>query len=85
MSDQELLAAAREYCDPETGEVVRRIPEPLMRKLRDAKLARGIRGKRSSKTDTNATWFVFLNAAIRDTRLQEWRKENKRRKQIRRP
>ncbi len=83
MSDEELLTAAREYCDPETGEVIKRIPEALMRKLRDANLARGIRGKRSTKTDTSATWFVFLDAAIRDARLLEWRESNKRRKQIR--
>ena len=41
-----LLDEARRYCDQKTGEVVQRIPEELMDKLRAAKLARGIPGSR---------------------------------------
>jgi hypothetical protein len=73
---QELLEDARPFCDPETGEVLRRIPEELMKKLREAKLARGIPGKPSRRTESYATWFVFLTSEIRDRVLAEWRRAN---------
>ena len=63
---QDLLEAAQEYCDPKTGEVLERIPDELMKKLRAAMLARGIPGKPSQRTGSSATWFVFLNSEIRD-------------------
>jgi len=77
---RELLDEARRFCDPTTGEVVRRIPEELMKTLREAKLARGIPGKPSQRTESHATWFVFLNSEIRDRILAEWRKANAARK-----
>ena len=63
---EELLNEARAFCDPTSGEVVERIPETLMEKLRAAQLARGIPGKRSEQTQSYATWFVFLNSEIRE-------------------
>ena len=78
--DQNLVDEARRYCDPTTGEVVQRIPEELMKKLREAKLARGIPGKPSQRTESHATWFVFLDSEIRDRVLPEWRKANAARK-----
>ena len=63
---QHLLDAAQEFCDPKTGEVLERIPDELMMKLRAAKLAKGIRGKPSPRIGSSATWFVFLNSEIRD-------------------
>ena len=77
---QELLDEARRFCDPITGEVVQRIPEELMKTLREAKLARGIPGKPSQRTESHATWFVFLNSEIRDRALAEWRKASAARK-----
>jgi hypothetical protein len=77
---QELLDEARRFCDPTTGEVVQRIPEELMKTLRQAHLARGIPGKRSQRTESHATWYVFLNSEIRDRVLAEWRKANAARK-----
>jgi len=77
---QELLDEAQRFCDPTTGEVVQRIPEELMKTLREAKLARGISGKPSQRTESDATWFVFLNSEIRDRVLAEWRKANAARK-----
>ena len=75
MTEQErLLEAAREYCDPETGEVLERIPDELMAQLRAAMLARGIRGKPSQRTGSSATWFVFLNSEIKDRVLAMWRR-----------
>lgn len=81
MSDSQLLTKAKPYCNPDTGEVVKRIPEPLMQQLRKAKLARGIRGRKSEETQTHATWFVFLTEEIRDARLSEWREANRRKRQ----
>ena len=72
---QRLLEEAREFCDPVTGEVINRIPDELMRRLREAKLARGIHGVPSKRTVAGATWFVFLNAEIRDRVLSERRVE----------
>jgi len=80
MSEEELLAEARAFCDPETGEVIERIPGELMEKLRATKLARGIPGRPSDRTQSYATWFVFLNDEIRDRVLAEWRKVSKARK-----
>ncbi|MFV2069126.1 MAG: hypothetical protein ACC645_19335, partial [Pirellulales bacterium] len=82
---QQLLDTARQFCDPATGEVVERIPEDLMRKLRAAKLARGIPGTPSQRTESHATWFVFLNDEIRERVLSEWRKANAARKRNRGP
>ena len=77
MSEHQLLLdEALQFCDPTTGEVVERIPEDLMQKLRAAKLARGIPGTPSQRTESFATWFVFLNAEIRERVLAEWRKAN---------
>jgi hypothetical protein len=84
MSVEELLNEARAYCDPNTGEVVKRMPEKLMRQLRDARLARGIHGRRSEATKSQATWFVFLNDNIRDLILREWRTASKQPKRRRR-
>ena len=78
--DENLVDGARGYCDPTTGELVERIPEELMKKLREAKLARGIPGKPSQRTESKATWFVFLNSEIRDYVLAECRKANAARK-----
>jgi hypothetical protein len=77
---QQLLDEARRFCDPTTGEVIERMPEELMRELRAAKLARGIPGKPSQRTESYATWFVFLNSEIRDRVLAEWRAANAARK-----
>ena len=75
MTEQQLLIeAAREYCDPKTGEVLERIPDDLMKQLRAAMLARGIPGKPSKRTGSSATWFVFLNSEIRDRVLALWRR-----------
>ena len=67
--DEQLLDEARPFCDAATGEVVERMPEELMQRLRAAKLARGIPGQASQ-----ATWFVFLNSEIHDGVLVEYRK-----------
>ena len=80
MSESQLLSQARRYCDPATGEVIERIPEALMRQLREANLARGIPGRRNEATKSYATWFVFLTDDIREQRLNEWRTINKQRK-----
>ena len=75
MSEHEqLLDEARSFCDPTTGEVLERIPEELMTRLRGVKLALGIPGKPSQRTQSEATWFVFLNSDIRDRVRAEWRK-----------
>ncbi len=75
MSEHEqLLDEARRFCNPATGEVLERIPEELMTRLRAAKLALGIPGKPSQRTQSEATWFVFLNFDIQDRVLAEWRK-----------
>jgi hypothetical protein len=83
MTEEELLDEARAFCDPETGEVIKRIPEELMQKLRAARLARGIPGRPSERTKSYATWFVFLNDEIRDRVLAEWRKVSTARKRRR--
>jgi len=70
---QHLLEEVREFCDPATGEVIKRIPDELMRRLRDANLARGVHGVPSKHTVAGATWFVFFNAEIRDRVLSERR------------
>ena len=80
---QQLLDEARQFCDPTTGEVAERIPEDLMGKLRAAKLARGIPGTRGQRTESYATWFVFLNDEIRERVLAEWRKVSSARKRRR--
>ena len=80
---EQLLDKARDYCDPTTGEVLQRVPVDLMHKLRAAKLARGVPGRRSDHTETHATWFVFLSDDIRDQILAEWREANRHRKQHR--
>ena len=69
-----LLDEARRFCDPATGEVVERIPEDLMKKLRNAKLARGIPGKPNPDTESQATWFVFFDAEIRARVLADVRR-----------
>ena len=68
-----LLNEVRTFCDSQTGEVLKRIPEELMQKLRLAKLAKGIPHKASKRTDSYATWFVFFNSDIRDDVMNEWR------------
>jgi len=84
MSEKELLDEARRFCDPETGEIIERIPGELMEKLRAAKLARGVPGRPSEHTQSYATWFVFLNGEIRDRVLAEWRSVSATRKRGRR-
>ena len=81
--DQQLLDEARHFCDATTGEVIERIPDVLMKKLRAAKLARGIPAKPSRRTESHATWFVFLTGEIRDRVLVEWRTANRARKRKR--
>lgn len=68
----QFLDEARQFCDAH-GEVVQRIPDELMARLRQAKLARGIPGRPSSRTGTRATWFVFFSDVIRDRVLAERR------------
>ena len=81
MSDNaQLLEQAQKFCDAETGEVIERIPEELMKELRQAKLARGVPGNRSKKTDSFATWYVFFTDEIRDRVMKEWRDANRSRK-----
>ena len=80
---EELLREARNFCDPTTGEVLQRIPGELMNKLRAAKLARGVPGRRSERTETCATWFVFLSDDIRAQVLVKWRESNRQRRQRR--
>ncbi len=80
---QQLLDEALRFCDPATGEVLERMPEELMKKLRSVTLARGIPGKPSRRTESHAIWFVFLNGEIRDRVLIEWRKAKAARKRSR--
>lgn len=80
---QHLLDEASKFCNPTTGEVVELIPEELMRRLRDAKLAIGIPGK-GSLTTARAKWIVFLNAEIRDQGLAQWREVNRQRQRTKR-
>jgi hypothetical protein len=80
---QRLLDEARRFCDPVTGEVVERIPEELMRRLRASKLAVGISGA-ASQTATSAKWIVFLDDRIRDQALTLSR-EAKRKRQRNKP
>ena len=80
---EQLLDEARDFCEPKTGEVLQRIPKDLMDKLRAAKLARGVPGRRSDRTETHATWFVFLSDDIRVQILAEWREANRHRRQRR--
>ena len=77
---EQLLGEARDFCDATTGEVLQRIPDELMNKLRAAKLARGVPGKRSERTETYATWFVFLSDGIREQVLAKWREANRQRR-----
>jgi hypothetical protein len=79
----QLLDESRNFCDASTGEVLQRIPEELMNKLRAAKLARGIPGGRNESTGTYATWFVFFSDGIRDEVLAKWREANRQRRQRR--
>lgn len=71
-TNEDLLDEARPFCDPSTGEVLQRIPEELMQRLRAAHLARGIPGRRSPHTQSFATWFVFFNEEIRASVLNEY-------------
>ena len=75
--DKQLLDQAWRFCDPNTGEVLARIPDELMSKLRAAGLARGVPGKRNEQTETYATWYVFLSDGIRDRVMAEWREANR--------
>lgn len=77
---EQLLEEAGAFCHPTTGEVLQRIPEELMNRLRAAKLARGVPGRRSDRTDTHATWFVFLSDDIGEQVLAKWRDANRQRK-----
>ena len=84
MTDHEqLLEQAWRFCDPNTGEVLARLPDELMSKLRAAGLARGVPGKRNEQTETYATWFVFLSDGIRDRVMAEWREANRQAKRHR--
>lgn len=78
---EQLLEEARTFCDPTTGEVLQRIPEGLMNKLRAAKLTRGVPGRPNERTETYATWCVFLNDEIRDQVMARWREANRLRRQ----
>ena len=51
-----------------------------MKKLRAAQLARGIPGRRNERTETYATWFVFLTDDIREQVLVKWREANRQRR-----
>ena len=82
--DDQLLDEARGFCDASTGEVLQRIPEELMQKLRKAQLARGVPGKANKQTDSYATWFVFFNSDIRDHVMSEWRMNAQAKKRKRR-
>ena len=79
-ADQDLLDEARPFCDVSTGEVVERIPEDLMQRLRAAKLAVGVGGKRSERTETTATWFVLLDDTIRKQVLTACRMARRKRR-----
>jgi hypothetical protein len=78
--NQDLLGEAIPYCDATTGEVRERIPEELMQRLRRAKLAVGVGGRRAERCGTSATWFVFFNEAIRAQALERYRAHRRRRK-----
>jgi len=80
---EQLLKEARDFCDPTTGEVLQRIPEELINQLRAAKLAKGIPGGRSERTETYATWFVFFSDDIREEVLAKWREANRQRRRRR--
>jgi hypothetical protein len=73
---ERLLNEARKFCDPVSGEVVERIPDDLMQRLRAARLAVGIRGE-ETLIATSAKWFVFLNDDIRDHVSPRWREERR--------
>ena len=80
--DEQLLDEARVFCDPSTGEVLKRIPEELMQKLRMAQLARGVEVEvmyelgewafvefwRSSDNGRQAGWVMagYLSAVVPD-------------------
>ncbi|MGE0760432.1 MAG: hypothetical protein AB7F89_12050 [Pirellulaceae bacterium] len=76
---QDLLGEVREFCNPTTGEVLQRIPDDTMQRLRAAKLARGVPRCKSDNTHTNATWYVFLTDDIRQRVLAEIRAANHKR------
>ena len=78
---EQLLDEARNFCNQTTGEVLERIPEEMMNRLRAAKLARGVPGRRNERTETYATWFVYLSDDIRDQVLGKWREANRLRRQ----
>ena len=81
MKEQEqLLDEARTFCDETTGEVLQRRPEELMSKLRAAQLAKGVPCRRNERTETYATWFVFLSEDIREQVLAKWREANRERR-----
>ena len=80
---ERLLDEAQRFCDLDTGEVLERIPEELMSKLRAANLARGVPGKRNERTETYATWFVFLSKGIRERFLEQWREAKRQQKRYR--
>jgi len=71
-SHEELLDEARPFCDSSTGEVLQRIPDELMQRLRAAQLARGIPNRQSAHTQSFATWYVFFNEEIRAQVLNEY-------------
>jgi hypothetical protein len=77
---EDLLNEAGPFCNPSTGEVVQRLPDELMRRLRDANLARGIPRQRSGNTQTYATWFVFFTDEIKERVMREFRQANQKRK-----
>ena len=78
---EQLLDEARNFCNQTTGEVLQRISEEMMNRLRAAKLARGVPGRRNERTETYATWFVFLSDDIRDQVLAKWREAHRLRRQ----
>lgn len=59
-----LLDSVREYCDVETGRVLRSIPSDLMSELRRYRLAAGVHLGACGPTGHRATWFVYFDARI---------------------
>jgi hypothetical protein len=80
---QDLLDEARPYCDASTGEVLERIPDDLMRRLRAARLARGVPRLKNQNTQTQATWYVFLTDQIREQITVACRDANSQRRRAR--
>jgi hypothetical protein len=82
-ANEDLLAEARPYCDAETGEVLERIPDELMTRLRAAKLARGVPGLKNQKLQTHAGWYVFFSDQIRERVTVACREANHKRRRAR--